>query len=65
MMVTPESTYEDLENIRRMLGLDQPIWKQYIQYLSDIFRGDFGNSYYFDRPASLSKRSASVMSAMM
>ena len=50
MMVTPESTYEDLENIRRMLGLDQPIWKQYIQYLSDIFRGDFGNSYYFDRP---------------
>lgn len=50
MMVTPESTYEDLENIRRMLGLDQPVWKQYINYLSDIFHGDFGNSYYFDRP---------------
>lgn len=50
MMVTPESTYEDLENIRHILGLDEPIWKQYLNYLSDIFHGDFGDSYYFDRP---------------
>ncbi len=50
MMVTPESTYADLENIRHILGLDQPIWKQFVQYLNDIFHGDFGSSYYFNRP---------------
>lgn len=50
MMVTPESTYEDLENIRRVLGLDKPIWQQYIEYLKDVLHGNFGNSYYFNRP---------------
>ena len=50
MMVTPDSSYEDLQNIRRILGLDQPIWKQYLNYLSDVLRGDFGSSYYFERP---------------
>lgn len=31
MMVTPDSSYEDLQNIRRILGLDQPIWKAVLE----------------------------------
>lgn len=26
-------------------GLDQPLWKQYIIYLGNFLRGDFGVSY--------------------
>lgn len=50
MMVTPDSSYEDLEKVRHVLGLDRPIWEQYIDYLVNILHGDFGDSYYFQRP---------------
>jgi oligopeptide transport system permease protein len=32
-------------NLERAYHLDQPIWKQYGFYLSDLLRGDFGPSY--------------------
>lgn len=50
MMVTPESSFEDLEKVRRVLGLDKPILEQYIEYLGNVLHGDFGDSYYFQRP---------------
>ena len=28
-------------------GLDQPLYIQYMKYLSNIVQGDFGTSYYF------------------
>lgn len=64
MMVTPDSSYEDLQNIRRILGLDQPIWKQYLNYLSDVLRGDFGSSYYFERPV-IDKIGAQIEEALI
>lgn len=50
MMVTPDSTFEDLEKVRHALGLDKSVWEQYIEYLTNILHGDFGDSYYFQRP---------------
>jgi peptide/nickel transport system permease protein len=35
---------EDLENMRRSLGLDQPIYVQYFRWLSHIVQGDLGRS---------------------
>ena len=35
---------EDVERLRHALGLDKPIWLQYIDYLGGIFRGNFGKS---------------------
>jgi peptide/nickel transport system permease protein len=35
---------EDLENMRRALGLDQPIYVQYFRWLSHIVQGDLGMS---------------------
>ena len=32
------------------LGLDKPIWQQFIEYLGKILRGDFGISYSTSRP---------------
>lgn len=38
------------KNIQAKYKLDQPVWKQYVLYLKDLVRGDFGPSYkYVDR----------------
>jgi oligopeptide transport system permease protein len=34
-------------NIERMYHLDEPLYKQYLRYLSSISRGDFGPSYQY------------------
>jgi peptide/nickel transport system permease protein len=33
-----------IEEVRQKLGLDKPLWLQYIEYLSGLFRGDLGKS---------------------
>lgn len=33
------------ENILRKYGLDQPVWRQYLNYMSHALRGDFGIPY--------------------
>jgi peptide/nickel transport system permease protein len=38
------ATAEDRELFRQQVGLDQPILKQYVTYLGDLFTGDLGNS---------------------
>jgi ABC-type dipeptide/oligopeptide/nickel transport system permease component len=38
---------EDIENIRRIYGLDRPLIVQYFDWLTHILRGDFGESLYF------------------
>lgn len=39
-----------LEATRRELGLDLPIWQQYLRWLGDALRGDLGNSFLTRRP---------------
>jgi len=36
---------EDVRAIRKSLGLDQPLWTQYVSYVSHVVRGDFGRSF--------------------
>ncbi|HUP50434.1 MAG TPA: ABC transporter permease [Thermoanaerobaculia bacterium] len=36
---------QDIENVRKALGLDQPLWKQYVTYLRNLARGDLGRSF--------------------
>src|SRR3954468_10133749 len=33
------------EKMREAYGLDKPVWRQYIEYLGNALRGDFGPSY--------------------
>jgi peptide/nickel transport system permease protein len=39
---------EDVANVRKSLGLDQPIWSQYVHYLGRIAHGDLGRSFRTD-----------------
>jgi len=38
---------EDIENIRRIYGLDRPLIVQYLDWLTGMMQGDFGQSLYF------------------
>ncbi len=41
---------ERLEQLRHEMGLDQPIWKQFVDYVWAILHGDFGTSIVSKTP---------------
>src|SRR5689334_6609761 len=45
----PQATDEIKAQLRRDFGLDQPLPLQYINYMANIFRGDWGRSLYSRR----------------
>jgi ABC-type dipeptide/oligopeptide/nickel transport system permease component len=52
MLVPPEAGDEAVEEIRKRLGLDQPLPVQFVRYMSGALVGDFGRSLSFGEPAS-------------
>jgi peptide/nickel transport system permease protein len=45
MYAGPSATVETVMRIRHELGLDQPLWVQYIRYMERVLHGDLGFSY--------------------
>ncbi len=43
-MATPDTTHEELEEIRRKFGLDRPAYERYGRYLFNLAQGDLGVS---------------------
>jgi len=50
LMVGTSGTEEDVAALNRRLGLDDPLPTQYVQYLGDAVRLDFGESLWLNRP---------------
>ncbi|MEM9027280.1 MAG: ABC transporter permease [Pseudomonadota bacterium] len=46
------ATEEDIQNIRRVYGYDQPIVVQYVNWLGRALQGDFGQSHYLKKPVA-------------
>jgi len=46
----PQARQEQVEQVRRMYGLDKPLWIQYGIYMQNLLRGDFGKSLWSKRP---------------
>lgn len=44
------ATEEQRLELEHELGLDQPMWKQFVDYVGDVVRGDFGESYVSKAP---------------
>jgi peptide/nickel transport system permease protein len=44
------ATSEDIERIRVQLGLTQPLWEQFVIWVSGVVRGDLGFSFYQNKP---------------
>ena len=48
--VSPNITPEVLDQIRRNMGLDQPVHIRYVRWMSSMLRGDFGVSFTRNQP---------------
>ena len=46
-------TPEQVQSLRAHMGLDQPIFIQYVLYLRDLIQGDFGRSILYQNQAAL------------
>jgi ABC-type dipeptide/oligopeptide/nickel transport system permease component len=51
VLMQAESSKADIQAIEKSLGLDKPLSEQFLRYLGRVMRGDFGTSYWSDRPA--------------
>ncbi|HYC37448.1 MAG TPA: ABC transporter permease [Usitatibacter sp.] len=52
LMLPPEATQADREQMRTALGLDQPFYKQFVTFLGNAVQGNFGISLRLGRPVS-------------
>lgn len=43
-------TQERYDALLKQFGYDQPMWKQYLDYLGNLLQGDFGNSLVTKKP---------------
>ena len=41
----PDATPEAVEAVRQQLGLDRPLWEQYLDFLGNLITFDFGDSF--------------------
>lgn len=47
-----DATQTDVENLRRELGLDRPLYLQFMSFVGQLLRGDLGTSLFFSSPVS-------------
>ena len=42
----------EIQNLKRMYGLDQPMYVQYFKWMRSVFQGKFGWSFQWEKPVS-------------
>ncbi|WP_216317952.1 ABC transporter permease [Deinococcus aestuarii] len=48
--LNPNISPEQIANLERSFGLDRPVWQQYLLWLGNMLRGDFGLSFQYQQP---------------
>jgi peptide/nickel transport system permease protein len=51
IMLPPDAMPQDAENLTKKFGLDKPLMVQYVNFVKNAVRGDFGQSFRYDEPA--------------
>lgn len=49
----PHATAESIHEVRKSLGLDQPLYVQYIKFIGGLLQGNLGRSLVTDQPVLL------------
>lgn len=52
MIAGQRASQQTVDSIRRTLGLDRPLYEQYIRYMGDLLKGDLGISIRNQRPVT-------------
>jgi ABC-type dipeptide/oligopeptide/nickel transport system permease component len=50
LLVEPGASRADMDALRAELGLDRSLAVQYVSFIRDVLRGDFGRSFYYRTP---------------
>ena len=48
--LNPTITAQDIERIKHVFGLDQPVYIQYLKWATGMFTGNWGNTFFGGRP---------------
>lgn len=48
--LNPNISSEQLAALERNFGLDRPAWQQYLLWMGNMFKGDFGLSFQYQQP---------------
>jgi len=51
LLLPVEVDQEDIDLMRKNLGLDRPVYEQYWRFLKGMIKGDFGNSLFMQQDA--------------
>ncbi len=51
ILISPEADAAERARAIAALGLDKPLWQQYLVFLAGLARGDLGRSFVFNEPA--------------
>ncbi|MGS1097755.1 ABC transporter permease [Aquamicrobium terrae] len=51
IMISPDADQADRAKAIAALGLDLPVWQQYLRFLGGAIQGEFGRSFVFNEPA--------------
>jgi peptide/nickel transport system permease protein len=51
ILISPDADQIERERAVKALGLDLPLWEQYLVFLGKALRGDLGRSFVFNEPA--------------
>jgi len=51
LLINPQADQQEIEATIRALGLDRPIWEQYLYFVRGALIGDLGKSFVFGEPA--------------
>ena len=51
MMISPDASDIERDAVRASLGLDKPLWLQYLAFVNAAVHGDFGKSFLAGQPA--------------
>jgi len=52
VMLGPDATTSQIEETRKAMGLDRPLYEQLLLFYTRILKGDLGRSYFLDRPVT-------------
>ncbi len=50
MMLGEFADANKIREVRHNMGLDLPLWQQYLQWIRNLVKGDFGSSYFQKKP---------------
>lgn len=52
VMLGQDASAQQIKELREQLGFNQPLYKQYFDWLIAVFHGDLGNSYFMHEPVT-------------